>query len=124
MDFDRLKHSILKGTEKLRLIQENKALVEHLRRSNEQLSNLSEMKSKFMSMSSHDLSNSLMTLQVSFEMLSQTIQPNDEQKKRLQAIKDWDTWLAISSKIPTKDQRPGSIAAPTLRIEGLTVGGE
>src|SRR5204863_2709790 len=24
----------------------------------------------------------------------------DEQTKRLQAIKDWDTWLAIASKIP------------------------
>ena len=57
--------------------------MEHLRRANEQLSNLSEMKSKFMSMSSHDLSNSLMTLQVSFEMLSQTIQPNEEQRKRM-----------------------------------------
>lgn len=26
----------------------------------------------------------------------------DEQTKRLQAIKDWDTWLAIASKIPSK----------------------
>ena len=83
VDFDKLKHSISRAAERLRLIQENKALVEHLRRANEQLSNLSEMKSKFMSMSSHDLSNSLMTLQVSFEMLSQTIQPSEEQKKRM-----------------------------------------
>ena len=28
----------------------------------------------------------------------------DENVKRLQAIKDWDTWLAIASKIPA---RPG-----------------
>ena len=48
-------------------------LVEHLRKANEQLSNLNSMKSKFMSMSSHDLSNSLMTMQVAFEMLSSTI---------------------------------------------------
>lgn len=86
VDFDKLKHSIQRAAERLRLLQENKALVEHLRRANEQLSNLSEMKSKFMSMSSHDLSNSLMTLQVSFEMLCQTLQPNDEQKKRMAYI--------------------------------------
>jgi signal transduction histidine kinase len=83
VDFDKLKHSIQRATERLRLTQENKALVEHLRRANEQLSHLSEMKSKFMSMSSHDLSNSLMTLQVSFEMLCQTIKPNDEQQKKM-----------------------------------------
>jgi len=29
----------------------------------------------------------------------------DEQTKRLQAIKDWDTWLAIASKIPTHASR-------------------
>ena len=32
----------------------------------------------------------------------------EEQTKRLEAIKDWDTWLAISSKIPAK----GAPAAP------------
>jgi signal transduction histidine kinase len=86
VDFDKLKHSIGNAMKKLRLEQENKRLIEDLRRVNEQLSNLSQMKSKFMSMSSHDLSNSLMTLQVSFEMLSQTITPNDDQKKRMQYI--------------------------------------
>ncbi len=30
----------------------------------------------------------------------------DEQMKRLQAIKDWDTWLAIASKIPATRPRP------------------
>ena len=44
------------------------------------------MKSKFMSMASHDMSNSLMTLQVSLEMLGQTFSPSDEQKKMLQYI--------------------------------------
>jgi predicted ribosome quality control (RQC) complex YloA/Tae2 family protein len=34
----------------------------------------------------------------------------DEQIKRLQAIKDWDTWLAIASKIPSKAAQP---AVPT-----------
>ena len=44
------------------------------------------MKSKFMSMASHDLSNSLMTLQVSFEMLSQSLKPDDEQLKKMRYI--------------------------------------
>lgn len=79
VDFDRLKHSIARALERLRLIQENRAQAEKIK-------NLSEMKSKFMSMSSHDLSNSLMTLQVSFEMLSQTLKPDDEQKKRMAYI--------------------------------------
>lgn len=83
VDFDKLKHSIGNALKKLRLEQENKRLIEELKKTNDQLANLSEMKSKFMSMSSHDLSNSLMTLQVSFEMLSQTITPNDEQKKKM-----------------------------------------
>ncbi|MDE2237935.1 MAG: response regulator, partial [Elusimicrobia bacterium] len=86
VDFDKLKHSIVRACERLRLIQENKALVEHLRGANEQLSRLNAMKSKFMSMASHDLSNSLMTLQVSFEMLSQTMRPDEEQIKRMRYI--------------------------------------
>jgi len=39
-----------------------------------------------MSMASHDLSNSLMTLQISFEMLAATINPNDDQKKKMDFI--------------------------------------
>ncbi|MBI3551536.1 MAG: response regulator [Elusimicrobia bacterium] len=76
VDFDKLKHSIGNALMKLRDEQE-------LRQKNEQIARLNQMKSKFMSMSSHDLSNSLMTLQVSFEMLSQTITPNEEQKKKM-----------------------------------------
>ena len=30
----------------------------------------------------------------------------DEQMRRLQAIKDWDTWLAIASKLPHRDAQP------------------
>lgn len=83
VDFDKLKHSIGNAVKKLRLEQDNKRLIAELKAANDKLNNLSEMKSKFMSMSSHDLSNSLMTLQVSFEMLSQTLNPNDEQKKKM-----------------------------------------
>ncbi|HAM35557.1 MAG TPA: hypothetical protein DEB40_01995 [Elusimicrobia bacterium] len=86
VDFDRLKHSIAKAVEKLRLEQENKRLLEDLRIKNAELTRLNQMKSKFLSMSSHDLSNSLMTLQVSFDMLSQSISPTEDQKKRMAYI--------------------------------------
>jgi predicted ribosome quality control (RQC) complex YloA/Tae2 family protein len=55
----------------------------------------------------------------------------DEQTKRLQAIRDWDTWLAISSKLPPKTastRAPAAAAEPsqsrrfrTLQIEGREV---
>lgn len=72
VDFNYLKHRIAKAIEKLRLEQKNR--------------HLNQMKSKFMSMSSHDLANALMTLQVAYEMLSSTISPNEEQKKRMAYI--------------------------------------
>lgn len=86
VDFEHLKRVIAKALGKLRLEQENRRLIQELKRANEQLLNLSNMKSKFMSMSSHDLSNSLMTLQVSYEMLQQTMSPTPEQLKRMQYI--------------------------------------
>jgi predicted ribosome quality control (RQC) complex YloA/Tae2 family protein len=39
----------------------------------------------------------------------------DEQTKRLEAIKDWDTWLAISSKLPAKAERIETQSAPPLQ---------
>ncbi len=86
VDLAHLKRVIGKAIEKLRLEQENKRLVEELRRANAKLLNLSNLKSKFMSMSSHDLANALMTLQVSYEMLSATLHPSEEQAKRMQFI--------------------------------------
>ena len=86
VDFDRLKHSIAKSMEKLRLEVENRRLMADLKETNSQLTRLNQMKSKFLSMSSHDLSNSLMTLQVSFEMLSESITPDADQKKRMAYI--------------------------------------
>ena len=83
---DQLKRAIGKSLEKMKLKQENVRLLEDLKKANDQLTRLSAMKSKFMSMASHDLSNSLMTLQVSFEMLAGTIRPDDDQKKRMQYI--------------------------------------
>jgi predicted ribosome quality control (RQC) complex YloA/Tae2 family protein len=39
----------------------------------------------------------------------------DEQTKRLQAIKDWDTWLAIASKIPARADQPATAAVPPVQ---------
>ncbi|MFA6092137.1 MAG: ATP-binding protein [Elusimicrobiota bacterium] len=106
VDFDHLKRVINKCVDQLRLQQDNKRLLEDLRKANEQLLYLSNMKSKFLSMSSHDLSNALMTLQVSFDMLQQNLKPDAEQKKRLtyisgglsqlsRLIEDLVDWAAI-----------------------------
>ncbi len=86
VDVDHLKHAISNSLEKLRLMRENERMSLELKKTNENLEHLDRMKSKFLSMSSHDLSNALMALQASFELLSQTINPSEEQKKRMTAI--------------------------------------
>ncbi|MFH1726329.1 MAG: hybrid sensor histidine kinase/response regulator [Elusimicrobiota bacterium] len=86
VDFDKLKGTIGKAIDKMRLAQENRRLIEDLRKANEQMLYLANMKSKFLSMASHDLSNSLMMLQVSFEMLMTGMKPNEDQKKRMSYI--------------------------------------
>lgn len=130
VDFDKLKHSIASALNKLRLEQDNRRLIAELKRANEQLNNLSEMKSKFMSMSSHDLSNSLMTLQVSFEMLSQTIVPNDEQRKKMvyisngiaqiaRLIEDLVDWASIEQG---KFRMESTSFAPGQMVDEVIVG--
>src|SRR5581483_1214058 len=117
VDFNHLKRVIAKCLEKLRLQQENQRLIAELRRANEQLLNLNNMKSKFLSMASHDLSNSLMTLQVSFELLSGSIAPTEEQKKRIdyistgisqlsRLIEDLVDWAAIEQGKFRFEKRP------------------
>ena len=86
VDFNYLRRAIKKAEEKLFLEQENKRLIDMLKHNNEELDRLNGMKSKFMSMASHDLSNSLMTLQISFEMLAATITPNEDQGKKMTFI--------------------------------------
>ncbi|OGR42510.1 MAG: hypothetical protein A2X35_11880 [Elusimicrobia bacterium GWA2_61_42] len=86
VDFNYLRRAIKKAEEKLYLEQENKRLIDMLKHNNEELDRLNSMKSKFMSMASHDLSNSLMTLQISFEMLAATVKPNEDQKKKMDFI--------------------------------------
>lgn len=123
VDFDVLKRAISKAVEKLRLIQDNRRLIEDLRKANEQLLYLSNMKSKFLSMASHDLSNSLMTLQVSLEMLIGSMNPSEEQQKRMmyisngisqlsRLIEDLVDWASIESgkfRLEMEAQEPGKV---------------
>ncbi len=127
VDFEVLKRAIAKAVEKLRLIQDNRRLIEDLRRANEQLLYLSNMKSKFLSMASHDLSNSLMTLQVSFEMLIGSLNPDADQKKRMlyisngiaqlaRLIEDLVDWASIESgkfRLERDPQDPARLAEDT-----------
>jgi predicted ribosome quality control (RQC) complex YloA/Tae2 family protein len=50
----------------------------------------------------------------------------DEQTKRLQTIKDWDTWLAIASKIPARTEPaapPAAASSQTRRFRSLKIDG-
>lgn len=87
VDFNYLKSAIRRAEEKLRLEQENQRLLNVLKEQNKELDRLNNMKSKFLSMASHDLSNALMTLQISFEMLAASIKnPTEDQKKKMDFI--------------------------------------
>lgn len=89
VDFDYLKRTIKMALEKFYLEQSNRMLVEQLKATNADLSNLNSMKSKFFSIVSHDLSNSLMALKMSYDMLQKTIQaPDDNQKRKMQYMED------------------------------------
>lgn len=107
VDFDYLKRTIKKALEKYYLEQTNKTLLAELKKTNVDLSNLNSMKSKFFSIVSHDLSNSLMALNMSFQMLQRTIKsPDADQKKKIGymeqsleqlfvLVKDLVDWAAI-----------------------------
>ena len=114
VDFNYLRRAIKKSEEKLYLEQENKRLMAVLKNNNDQLGRLNNMKSKFLSMASHDLSNSLMTLQISFEMLSATIKPNDDQKKKMVFI---NTSIAQISRLINDLVDWASIEQGKLRME-------
>jgi len=87
VDFNYLRSAIRRAEDKLRLEQENQRLLAVLKEQNKELDRLNNMKSKFLSMASHDLSNALMTLQISFEMLAASIKdPSDDQKKKMDFI--------------------------------------
>lgn len=86
VDFNYLRSAIRRAEEKLRLEQENQRLLNVLKDQNKELDRLNNMKSKFLSMASHDLSNALMTLQISFEMLAASIKATEDQKKKMDFI--------------------------------------
>ncbi len=114
VDFNYLRRAIKKSEEKLFLEQENKRLMDVLKSNNDQLGRLNNMKSKFLSMASHDLSNSLMTLQISFEMLSATIKPNEDQRKKMVFI---NTSIAQISRLINDLVDWASIEQGKLRME-------
>lgn len=127
---DQLKRAIAKSLEKMKLRRENRRLIEDLKKSHDQLARLSAMKSKFMSMASHDLSNSLMTLQVSFEMLAGTIKPDEDQRKRMQyisngigqiarLIEDLVDWASIEQG---KFRLETNLFDPGVMVEEVVVG--
>lgn len=107
VDFDYLKRSIKMALQKFYLEQSNRELLQELKVKNQDLSNLNAMKSKFFSVVSHDLSNSLMALKMSFDMLKRTIaKPDANQTKKMGymaesldqiflLVKDLVDWAAI-----------------------------
>ncbi len=107
VDFDYLKRTIKMALEKFYLEQSNRKLLAELKKTNADLSNLNTMKSKFFSIVSHDLSNSLMALNMSFQMLQRTIKkPDADQTKKMGymeqsleqifvLVKDLVDWAAI-----------------------------
>lgn len=106
VDFDYLKRTINRALDKYFLEQSNKELLAELKTRNADLDRLNNMKSKFFSIVSHDLSNSLMTLKMSFDMLKKKLIPNEDQQKKLMfmdesigqiehLIKDLVDWAAI-----------------------------
>lgn len=106
VDFDYLKRTIRRALDKFFLEQSNKELLAELKVRNEDLDRLNNMKSKFFSIVSHDLSNSLMTLKMSFDMLKKKLTPDADQLKKMSymeesigqiehLIKDLVDWAAI-----------------------------
>lgn len=64
-----LKHALEKNLEKFQLIAENKRLLEELKKTNEDLARLNDVKSKFLSFCAHDLSNTISSTVMATELL-------------------------------------------------------
>lgn len=106
VDFDYLKRTINRALDKYFLEESNRQLMAQLQTRNADLDRLNNMKSKFFSIVSHDLSNSLMTLKMSFDMLRKKLTLDEEQQKKVMfmdesvsqiehLIKDLVDWAAI-----------------------------
>ena len=84
INFAYLKRTVKMALEKFFLEQNNRELMQQLKATNKDLSNLNAMKSKFFSIVSHDLSNSMMAVKMSYDMLKRTIvKPDDNQTKKM-----------------------------------------
>jgi len=88
VEFRDLLHAIRKAEENFRLEQENRQLLNALKQKNLELGRMNALKSRFMSMASHDLSNLLMTLQLSIEMLSMSLGADEGQKQKISFISE------------------------------------
>ncbi|MCL2887883.1 MAG: hybrid sensor histidine kinase/response regulator [Elusimicrobia bacterium] len=106
VDFDYLKRTIKRALERFYLEQSNRELLEQLKKSNEDLKRLDNMKSRFFSIVSHDLSNSLMTLKMSYDMFRKNLTVDADKAKKLSfmqesmgqielLIRDLVDWAAI-----------------------------
>jgi signal transduction histidine kinase len=89
VDFDYLKRAVKMAVEKLILERSNRELMERLKERNAKLGDLNNMKTKFLSIVSHDISNSMTALRMTYDMLKKTItSPDDEQKKKMGFIEE------------------------------------
>jgi len=106
VDFDYLKRTIKRALEKFYLEQSNRELLEQLTKSNEELKRADNLKSRFFSIVSHDLSNSLMTLKMSYDMFKKNLAVDEDKAKKLAfmqesmgqlelLIRDLVDWAAI-----------------------------
>ncbi|MGB2579803.1 signal transduction histidine kinase [Elusimicrobium simillimum] len=127
VDFDYLKRTIKRALEKFYLEQSNKELLQQLTKSNEDLKKLDNMKSRFFSIVSHDLSNSLMTLKMSFDMFKKKIVLDEDQTKKLGfmqesvdqiefLIRDLVDWAAIERGKLRIEIRPFNLTAVVRNI--------
>lgn len=102
-----LKRTIKRALEKFYLEKSNRELLLQLKATNKDLTHLNNMKSKFFSVVSHDLANSMVAVRMSYEMFAKSIaEPSEEQKKKMRymddsldqiflLVKDLVDWAAI-----------------------------
>ncbi len=81
VDANHLKRSLNKALEKRRLAKENKALLADLQRANDQLNRLNDLKSKFLSIVSHDLRTPLTSIKGYAQVLTTTAELPEQQKR-------------------------------------------
>jgi signal transduction histidine kinase len=126
--FDYLKRVVKMAAERMTLERSNRELMEQLKERNIQLSNLNNMKTKFFSIVSHDLSNSITALRMIYDMLKKSIaSPDEKQKKKMvfmeegieqvfMLVKDLVDWAAIEKGSLRLDKTPFDLTALTKGI--------